>query len=269
MKFSKWLLGSIVLVVVVAVIAVNRSRRPPSDSGPESSPSTPAEAQGESILLGEATASLQAVEPAPVARLVLVRPGMMLVEVNGRALTLKDLMPVSSATPPELSIESDEFQALLQRAIERNLTFQTARSQGVVLTREQTRQLGKMRRRARAQKPELSTEVNAEYEAQANFDNWEVSTRMMQDSLFAASGRLADFVTQGQVDEFYLEHSADFEALPDDPDANREVRKTIDAQIRFMLAPLEDPEYQRQLRHFIDDLVDKANLRQHIQIPGE
>ena len=71
------------------------------------------------------------IEIAPEsANVVRVRADRVLAKVNGRAILLKDLVPLRT-DEPEQAMTVEEYDSRLNRAIEMELTFQAAAAQGV------------------------------------------------------------------------------------------------------------------------------------------
>src|SRR5262249_35621053 len=82
-------------------------------------------------------------EPAQVVR---VHADQVLATVNGVAISLKDLAPLDTAQGATDQLMSPEmYEFLLNRAIDREVTIQTARAQGLELSAEQRQQLDQMR----------------------------------------------------------------------------------------------------------------------------
>jgi hypothetical protein len=76
-------------------------------------------------------------EPAEVVR---VPADQALAKVNDQVIRLKDLVPLR-ADEPEMEMTSEEYESRLNRAIEMEVTFQAAATQGVELTPEQQEQV--------------------------------------------------------------------------------------------------------------------------------
>src|SRR2546425_13121403 len=78
------------------------------------------------------------------AEIVRVAAGKALAKVNQATITLKDLLPLSGSEAEQI-MSPEMFTFLLDRAINRELTFQTARASGIELTPEQQAQREQVR----------------------------------------------------------------------------------------------------------------------------
>jgi len=94
-----------------------------------------------------------AVPAADIASLpvnvVQVRADQVLAKVNDQAILLKDLAPLR-ADEQEQAMTVEEYESRLNRAIEMELTFQTAAAQGVDLTPDQKRRVEGVARKPEA-----------------------------------------------------------------------------------------------------------------------
>jgi len=82
------------------------------------------------------------------SRIVRVPANRALARVNGEAITLSDLLPVSDPpTSAEYILSPERYASRLDRAIERVLTRQAAQAEGIVLSADQQRQRDRVRER--------------------------------------------------------------------------------------------------------------------------
>lgn len=193
-------------------------------------------------------------------RVVRVRPDQVLAAINGVAITLKDLIPLEDTEAgAEQTLESQMYEFLLKRAIERELTFQAARAQGVELSGEQQRQLAEMRSALERQDPDVVQQLTMN-SARIEFDIRDATGLMLQANLAAHAGLPSPHVTPEQVEQYYASHTGDYRELPADPAERQAAWQEIDLQIRQKLVPQVEAEYQRNLRALLDQLKASANI---------
>ena len=191
---------------------------------------------------------------------VKVRSDFILAGVNGVAITLKDLMPVSATAATERSMGADMFKFLLNRAIEREVAFQTAEANGVRLGEEQLQQLETIRARALEKDPNSFTDVHDDFTAKAEFDVRDFSGLMTQEALLAAAGGPPKYVTPEMVQEYYESHRSQYGELPEDPDAKQQAWQGIDVEIRNQMASQVTAEHQSGLEAMMADLVAQVQV---------
>jgi len=193
---------------------------------------------------------------------VRLNSNMTIASVNGVAITMKDLMPVNPGKYTENNMGREMFNALLNRAINRELAYQEARRKGVSLTDEQKANLEKIRQRALERDPASFTDVHDEFEAKAEFEVRDFAGLMLQESLLAASGGPPKYVSQQMVDQYLADHKTELEAIGSDEVA----RQNLEIDIRSKLAETVGDEYQQQLQQLIEDMKQQASIREYISM---
>lgn len=191
---------------------------------------------------------------------IRIRADQMLATVNGVAITLKDLMPLRpEASAQEHTLEPDRYELLLNRAVERELAFQTAQAEGVKITEAQAQNLAKRQAENAAVDP---TEFDNLGRSKINteFEQRDAAGRMLLHSLAAAAGDPIPHVTTVQVQNYYAQHQRDYPTIPQDPVERRETAATIDAAIRAQLAPALKAQYDEQFRQFVERLKAGAQI---------
>jgi hypothetical protein len=193
--------------------------------------------------------------------LIRVPVDQVLATVNGVALTLKDLQPVSSPGPAggsEQTLSPERYDFLLQRAIERELTVQAARASGVELSESQKHQLARFQADRTQPEPGVIRQLTRNT-AQTEFELRDAAALMLQNSLLARQG-VSAHVTPERVEEYYRAHQAEYGELPADARAREDAWAKIDFQVRQLLAPTFQNEYQNQRRVFLDKLKAEAQI---------
>ncbi len=207
--------------------------------------------------------------PEPTGPYLKIQPGEVLATVNGVQITLKDLIALGGAqanTPQTMSPEMYKF--LLDLAIEREVTFQTAKSQGVELTEEQKQQIDQLREQMMAAEvDETEGKVVAHLnrtgslDDQIAFDVKDATSHLLQNTLMTKNGAPSPYVTEALVQAYYQNHFQDYSALPTDPVARDEAWQKIDVEIRQKLAPIVQQEYAQRLKAYLDQLRASANVQ--------
>ena len=261
-----WLIVAVAVVGVLAFVLLNRALHPAvpgvqPGAGPGSSsvPSAgtpgagPATTQPVRFETGNSADGKQSI------RVFRLRPDQALATVNGVRITLKDLVPVrpgDAATEQKMSEET--YQFLLQRAVERELTVQAARAQGIDLTDAQQQQLTKTRAARERSEPGVIAQITKDA-AQLDFEQRDSQAFMLQTALMVQAGA-TPYVTEEMVQQYYQDHAAEFGELPADPSARAAAWREIDYNIRQQQTPLVQAEYQRRLTEYLDQLKAKAQI---------
>ncbi len=264
------------LVMAVLFWAVVRSRNPappPAATAPPAAEVDPAPPTGD-LVRPRVAVRPSAGDPGPPpvvqpvtlenagtpAESVLVNPQQVLGTVNGVALTLKDLMPL----PPEKAgqaqvISVERFGFLLDRAVERELTLQTARSQGVELSAEQRQRLAELR--ARSNQTEEGVFDTLQHGAESTeFQQRDLGAMALQYSLAEKAGVPSPHVTTEHVVAYYQQHHAEYRALPPEPAEREAAWEVIDQDIRSKLAPEIRAQHESALKKFLDQLRASAQV---------
>jgi hypothetical protein len=183
----------------------------------------------------------------------------VLAVVNGRAITLADLIPLN----PARKIQEQEFSAttykfLLDRAVNRELTLQAAKVQGVQLDDSQRQQLSQYRGQRALPEPGLVQQLNVDA-SQIDFEVRDAEAFMLQTALLDKAGASAN-VTEQEARDYYDQHLTEFGALPTDEPARSRAWADIDFQIRTRLAPSKRAQFQTQLAAYMDQLRSGADI---------
>lgn len=209
-------------------------------------------------------------EPTPVSaghlpdvtqsnRVFRVRQDQILATINGTAITLRDLFPIKVvAADVEQEIAPETYEYFLKRAIDRELTVQAAKAQGITITESQNQQLAKMQGLREQPEPGLLQKFTVDA-AQIQFELRDAQAFMLQNNLLAQQGSSPN-VTADQVQAYYQAHIAELGELPAEPEARTETWQTIDINIRGQLAAEKRSKYQQELTHYLDQLRAKANI---------
>jgi len=200
-----------------------------------------------------------AAQPAQMLRVPAASP---LAKVNDVIITLKDLAPGESA---EKVMSSEMYHSLLDQAIERELTFQAARAKGIELSEEQQKQREQVRAALLARHSQEDGKVahlnlSGTIEDQIQFELRDATSQLLLSSLLAMAGAPSPYVTEGQVQEYYLSHLDLYGALPVSEAQRASAWQRIDYEIRQKLAPTVQTEYAEGVRQYFEQLKAKAKV---------
>jgi hypothetical protein len=204
----------------------------------------------------------------PVASTASVRipVAKVLAKVNGTPITLKDLVAgVGADASVEQILSPAMYQALLERAIERELTFSAARAKGIELTEEQVRQREQVRqsllaRHAAPHESVVQLNVTGTLEDRIEFELRDVTSQLLLNSLLAKAGIHPGEVTEDQVQEYYQGHLDQYGALPGAGPERSTGWQRIDYEIRQKLAPAVQAEYAVAVRKYLEQLKAEASI---------
>ncbi len=210
---------------------------------------------GGKIVVGEAPGQGEALEASKAYQ---VRPDQVLAKVNGRPITLWDLIPLQSTNNAEQQLDPVTYKYFLQRAINRELIMQAAGARGITLTDSQQQQLDKFKSVREEPEPGLVGKFTVN-SAEVEFELRDQQAFMLQTSLMAAAG-VTPNVTPDQVQQYYQQHMDEFGALPADPQARQQAWQTIDVLIRNRLAEEIRTGYQQKLDAYMNGLKANANI---------
>lgn len=234
----------------VGTTGVTRVATPPSATKPPAGRPVPPPAVDAVVLENAGTA----------AEVVRVNANQVLGTVNGVAITLKDLVPVArekAGTDQVLSAEM--FGFLLNRAVDRELTVQAARSQGVELSEEHRQRLSE--HQARSSKREDGVFDTLQHSSESTeFQQRDLSAMALQYSLAEKAGVPSPHVTTEHVAAYYQQHQAEYRALPPDPAEREAAWEVIDQDIRSKLAPDLQVRHEAALKKFLDQLRASAQV---------
>ena len=201
-------------------------------------------------------------------RVVRLKAGMVLAKVNGKNITLADLFPIQPGdTNAEQILSPEAYQYLLNRAINRELIFQTAKAQGVELSLGQQLQLDRFRQERQQAAPGDLKRLNSGV-GQFDFEVRDTTAMMLQNTLLENLGASAN-VTPDQVQLYYLQHSHQYDPLPADEPARSQAWALIDRSIREQLAASVRADYQTTANAYIDQLKAKNEVVVNSQISAE
>ena len=271
------LAGLAIIILVVGLVASKRDRQitqstqaltpaqsvlhqpePPALAAPRPSQRTQAEA-----VVSEAPRRENVVPETggPPEKVVRVKPEQVLATVNGVAITLKDLVPLpKEKTGSEQMMSAEMYDFLFHRAVERELTVQAARAQGVELTEDQKKRLAEIRARSEERAPDVFDTVQQNPE-NTEFEQRDLAGLLLRSSLAERAGVPSPHVTPEQVEGYFQQHRSEYAQLPVEPaDRPREAWQAADAEIRMKLASAIQAAHDEQMRKFVDDLKANANI---------
>lgn len=197
----------------------------------------------------------------PVEQVVRVKPGQRLATVNGVTITLKDLLPLpKEKEAKEQMVSAEMFNFLFNRAIERELTFQAARAQGVELTEAQKTRLAEIRARSEQRDPNAFDNLGRNAE-NLEFEQRDFAGLMLQAALAEKVGVPSPYATSEQVEEYFQQHRSEYAQVPADP-AQRpsELWQRVDVEIRMKLGAALQAAHDEQMKKFIERLKANATI---------
>ena len=191
---------------------------------------------------------------------VRVKAGVVLATVNGVAIELKDLVPVP---PGDVGVErilsSDRYTFLLDRAVDREITLQTARAQGIDLTESQREQLAGLRARSETSEASLFDELQHD-PANTEFEARDALASLLQASLAEKAGVPPRDVTAERVEQYYQQYQADYGELPSDPTQRQAAWESIDQRIRVKLAREVQSLHEESFQNYMKQLREAAQI---------
>lgn len=277
MKTLKWIgLAGVVGLVALVVFMVLRARQrvpeiveSPLAAQASNAPTAPVASAPERpasappVVAAPTAPKMKSVVPegggAPVS-VVRVKPDQTLATVNGVAIMLKDLVPLPAEKAGADQLMSAEMYGfLLNRAVEREVTFQAAQAQGVELTAAQRQRLAGLRARSEAREPGVFDTVQ-QNPANVEFEQRDATGLLLQAALAEKAGVPSPNVTAAQVQAYYQQHQADYAAPPTDPAQRKTAWEKIDQDVRAKLAPQLQAEYQERFQKFVEQLKAAAQI---------
>jgi hypothetical protein len=194
-------------------------------------------------------------------KVVRVKPESILATVKGIPITLKDMIPLpKEKSGTEQMISAEMYDFLFNRAIERELTFQAARAQGVELSQEQKDRLAEIRAQSERHDPAVFDPVQHN-NASSEFEQRDFEGLALQANLAQKASVPSSFVTSEQVEAYFLQHRNDYSQIPEDP-AQRSAASwaAVDTEIRAKLTPALQAEHDRQLSKMLEGWKAQANI---------
>lgn len=191
---------------------------------------------------------------------VRINADQVLGTVNGVALSLKDLVPLTAEKAGTDQVMSAEhFDFLLKRAVDRELTYQTARSQGVELTDELKERLAE--HRASSSSTEEGTFDNLQRGVEnTEFQQRDLAAMALQYALAEKAGVPSPHVTSEAVAAYYQKHNAEYRTLPTEPAEYDAAWVVVDQDIRAKLAPEMQTRHEEALKKYLETLRATAQI---------
>ena len=276
MKKSIWISGALIagLLVIGTVLMHQPSAKPESPAGSEPSASAARVAPANTVPVAAvpvvaATRPPAVVSPAAVtlvpgtggaAAMLRIKASAVLATINGVPIELKDLLPLPAGKETsDQTMPADRYAFLLDRAVDREITLQSARAQRVDLTESQREQLASLRARGERAPANLFDDLHHN-PANADFEARDAAAMLLQTSLADKAGVPSRDVSAAQVESYYQQHRGDYAALPSDAAGRQAAWETIDADIRTKLAPAAGAQHDQRFREFVDQLKAKADI---------
>lgn len=271
MNTTRWLGIAVVVVAGLALATVFKFKSRPAlvAASPEqallgktvaSASKMPASVQAPEVQTAEAPAVIPATEAPTFASslpMVAVDAEMALATVNGSPLRLGDLMVIHAAGAPP-SLRADVFEDLLNRAIGRELTFQTAKARGIELDEAQKQEVERIHAEALARAKAPYTLPGYDAEAQAAFESRDRTAQLLQNTMLGKTGQPSQHITPEQIQFYYAEHQAEFEMLPEDPAKRDQAWLTIETEIRDRLVRAVFIQNEQQRRELLAEFQAAA-----------
>ncbi|NUM56595.1 MAG: hypothetical protein HUU46_23440 [Candidatus Hydrogenedentes bacterium] len=183
----------------------------------------------------------------------------VLARVNGVEITATDAAPSSfGSETTEISISREQFQFLLNRAIEQHLVISEARRAGITLSSEDMAKLAKLRESRRHDDDVVDPIGNQQAIIEA--EAVEAETQLIEKQLLQRNGVPLPYVTEEMVREYYEQHTDDFPDLPQDPAQHGAVWQQIDLAIREELAPQVRRDYLNGRSAYMAELREAAGV---------
>lgn len=223
------------------VEAAASSAPAPTSPAPSSSAITPVVSEGSTTLLR-------------------IKTGEVLATVNGTPLRLPDLLPLpAGADAGERTLSAERFSFLLERAVDRELVFQSAQAEGIKLSGSQQQQLAGWRAREERVAGGVFDDLQHS-PASADFAARDAEALLLRVALAEKAGVPARDVTPAQVEDYYRRHHAEYPALPEETAARELAREKIEADIRVKLAGPAEASHEAGLQRHLAALRAAARI---------
>jgi hypothetical protein len=188
---------------------------------------------------------------------VEVKADQVLATINNLPIRGKDLVAMGANGQP-IRTSPEMYEFLLDRAVERELTFQVARANGVTLDGEQQQRLAEVHAQREA---DLKNNLNGHIVRNLNlpgsvedliaFETREAESRLLMNRLAEQAGVPSPYVTEEMVRVYYSEHAGEYAGrAPGD----------VDQEIRAKLSPVLQAAYQEALQAYIAQLKSAAQI---------
>lgn len=193
--------------------------------------------------------------------LLRIAPGAVLAAVNDARIQLKDILALPPGSETEIQVMSPErFEFLLERAVDRELTFQTARAQGIELSATQRDRLAALVSRTAASPGAYVFDTMQHSAANATFEVRDAMALLLHATLAEKAGVPARDVTAAAVEQFYQEHRAEFELVRSGAVNETDARVRIDQDIRVKLARATAAAHEEGMQRFRETLRASAHI---------
>jgi hypothetical protein len=267
---------SILLGAGLAVRTVNGNRRTAQPAAPTPAQSRPAAEkpaahQVAQRAVGQPSSTISVSSPArenivpetggPAQQVVRIKPDRVLATVNGVSITLKDLIPLpKEKAGAEQMLSAEMYEFLFKRAVDREVTFQAARTQSVDLNDSQKQRLAQIRGDSERRDPAVFDNLHQSPE-NTDFEQRDFTGVALQSVLAEKAGVASPYVTSEQVEAYFQDHKSDYPQVSTDP-ALRSAESWLaaDTDIRSKLTPLLQAEHDRQMAQFMAELKAKASV---------
>lgn len=172
--------------------------------------------------------------------------GAVVSHVNGHAVRGSDLAPFKDPSQ-EITMSRERYAFLLDRALEREVVLQAARSAGITLTNDQKQQV--------ADSLHGADDPIGAGDA-ASFDRREMRAQILLNELAARAGAGSPFATEAEVTAYQEKHAAELGPLPEDAEG----RAAALARIRERLALEKQKAHADFVRELVDQLWEDATI---------
>ena len=200
----------------------------------------------------------QTTPPAdPTNQIVRLRQHDVLARVNGHAITVQQAVPIAG-TNEDVEISPADLKFFLNRAVDRELIFETALKQRVFLDNSQNQQFANMQLMRNQHAPGDIAALNDDGAAR-QMEAADAKAFMLQTALMAAQGLSPD-VTENQVLDYYAQHQSDYAPLPSDPMAHQQAWQQVAYQIRTLLAGSTRAAYNNGLAAYMQQMRSSADV---------
>jgi hypothetical protein len=216
----------------------------------------PAQASGTDPQPSKAAASAASVDVTPAAaavtadHLLHLQPDQVLATVNRRPIRVADALPAGANQ--QIDISPQELKFFLDRAVDRELIFETAQKQGITLDESQNRQLAEMQAMRNQPEPGGLAKLNNDPAAR-QMEALDAKAFMLQTALMAARGDSPN-VSEDQVLDYLQHHPSEFGNFSGQPSAD------MDFAIRTQLATPVRSTYNQALAAYMQQIESSADV---------
>ena len=205
--------------------------------------------------------------PAPVGgtpstsaaadQVLRIEPDQVLATVNGHQITGRDAIPLTN-TNQATEISSNTLNFYLHRAVDRELIFEAAKKQGIILDESQNHQIANMQAMRDQREPGGIAKLNND-PAGRRLEALDAEAFALQTAIMAAQGSSPN-VTESQVQNYFQQHQSDFATLPADPNTRDQTWQKVAFQIRSELAASTRAKYNSDLAAYMQKIESEAEV---------